>query len=232
MAGAGFKDFAVGEVLTATDVDTYLMQQSVMRFADSAARGSALGTATGTAVPLAEGMVSYLDDVNTVQVYTGTGWTSPVAGVGANTASAVKTDTFTTSSATYVDITDLSVSITPRFATSKVLIIASVMFLNSGNNKTAAIQLVRDSTAIGIGDAASSRTRASAGYQSEDNVVHAQGPTSIVFLDSPATTSATTYKLQMLVDSGTGVVNRGKGDGDSASSFRTASSITVIEVAA
>ena len=74
MAGLGFKDFAVGEVLTAADVDGYLMQQTVMRFADSAARGSALGTAPGTAVELSEGMVTYLDDSNTVSAFNGTSW--------------------------------------------------------------------------------------------------------------------------------------------------------------
>ena len=74
MAGLGFKDFQVGEVLTSSDVDGYLMQQSVMRFADSAARGSALGTATGTGVPLAEGMVVYLDDVDRLEMFDGTEW--------------------------------------------------------------------------------------------------------------------------------------------------------------
>jgi hypothetical protein len=63
VAGQGFKDFVVGEVLTSSDVDGFLMQQSVMRFADDGARGSALGTAVGTGV-LAEGMVAYLDDVD------------------------------------------------------------------------------------------------------------------------------------------------------------------------
>ena len=74
MAGLGFKDFQVGEVLTSSDVDGYLMQQSVMRFADSAARGSALGTAPGTAVALTEGMVTYLDDSNTIELFDGTAW--------------------------------------------------------------------------------------------------------------------------------------------------------------
>ena len=85
MAGAGFKDFTIGEALTSSDVDTYLMQQTVMRFADAAARGSALGTAVGTAVPLSEGMVSYLDDTNYVQVYDGSEWVSD-SGFNAGTA--------------------------------------------------------------------------------------------------------------------------------------------------
>lgn len=79
MAGLGFKDFQVGEVLTSSDVDGYLMQQTVMRFADSGARGSALGTASGTGVALAEGMVSYLDDLNSVEVYDGSDWVNVAA---------------------------------------------------------------------------------------------------------------------------------------------------------
>jgi hypothetical protein len=63
--------------LTSSDVDGYLMEQAVMRFASDAARGSALGTAVGAGTALAEGMMSYLDDENTVQVFNGTSW-SPV----------------------------------------------------------------------------------------------------------------------------------------------------------
>lgn len=70
MAGAGFKDFVAGDILTASQVDEYLMQQSVMRFASAAARTSALSGV------LAEGMMSYLDDTNVVQVYNGSSWVS------------------------------------------------------------------------------------------------------------------------------------------------------------
>ena len=75
MAGAGFKDFTAGEVLTANDVDTYLMQQSVMVFAGTAARASALGTL------VSEGMFSYLSDTNAFEYYDGSSWQS--AGGGA-----------------------------------------------------------------------------------------------------------------------------------------------------
>ena len=90
MAGAGYKLFATGDVLTAAQVNTYLNEQTVMVFASSAARTSAL-----TAV-LAEGMVSYLQDTNAVEVYNGTAWvgvsgagdvTEVQAGVGISVAS-------------------------------------------------------------------------------------------------------------------------------------------------
>jgi len=70
MAGAGYKLFATGDVLTAAQVNTYLNEQTVMVFADSAARTSALSGV------LAEGMVSYLQDTNAVEVYDGSSWVS------------------------------------------------------------------------------------------------------------------------------------------------------------
>lgn len=70
MAGAGFKDFSAGDVLTAVEVDTYLMQQAVMVFAGTAARGSALGT------QVAEGMVTFLKDTDSLEYYTGTSWSA------------------------------------------------------------------------------------------------------------------------------------------------------------
>jgi hypothetical protein len=72
MAGAGAKLFTSGSVLTAAQVNTFLMDQSVMRFADVAARTAAFD---GVGEPaLAEGMVSYLMDSNSVQVYDGSAW--------------------------------------------------------------------------------------------------------------------------------------------------------------
>jgi hypothetical protein len=72
MAGAGAKLFTSGSVLTAAQVNTYLMDQAVMRFADAAARTAAFG---GAGEPtLAEGMMSYLIDTKSVEVYDGTAW--------------------------------------------------------------------------------------------------------------------------------------------------------------
>lgn len=70
MAGSGRRVFSPGEVLTASNTMNYLMDQTVMSFAGTAARGSAIGTA------VAEGMVSYLQDTNNVQVYDGSAWNS------------------------------------------------------------------------------------------------------------------------------------------------------------
>jgi hypothetical protein len=63
------KEFESFTRLDASDVNTYLMDQSVMTFAGTAARGSAITTP-------AEGMVTYLEDSNSLQLYDGSGWTS------------------------------------------------------------------------------------------------------------------------------------------------------------
>ena len=93
MAGAGYKLFATGDVLTAAQVNTYLMQQTVMVFASSAARTTAL---TGV---VAEGMVSYLLDTNATEVYDGSAWVG-IANSGDITSVTTGTDSGLTGGAT------------------------------------------------------------------------------------------------------------------------------------
>ena len=93
MAGAGYKLFATGDVLTAAQVNTYLMQQTVMVFASSAARTTAL---TGV---LSEGMVSYLLDTNATEVYDGSAWVG-IANSGDITSVTTGTDSGLTGGAT------------------------------------------------------------------------------------------------------------------------------------
>lgn len=84
MAGAGYKLFNTGDVLTAAQVNTYLQEQVVMVFASAAARTTALSGV------LAEGMVSYLKDTDALEIYSGSAWvgygsgdiTAVVAGTG------------------------------------------------------------------------------------------------------------------------------------------------------
>jgi len=65
-AGLGFKDFVTGEVLTAADVDGYLMQ-GVWVFASAAARDAAVTSPQ-------EGNFAYLKDTNVTTYYTGSAW--------------------------------------------------------------------------------------------------------------------------------------------------------------
>ena len=75
MAGLGKKTFTAGAVLTAAEVNGYLMEQSVMVFASDAARTSAIPSPTA-------GMVTYLTDVNQMQAYNGSAFVA-IAGGGA-----------------------------------------------------------------------------------------------------------------------------------------------------
>ena len=144
--------------------------------------------------------------------------------------STTKSDTFTMSSTTFADITGLSATITPSLATSKIYVMVALM---SGMPSTTATQflLVRDSTAIGIGDTAGSRTRVTSG-----TYVSSPGepvPVAFNFLDSPNSTSALTYKVQLraTVAANQTVINRSNTDTDSAGFARGISSITLMEVA-
>jgi hypothetical protein len=121
----------------------------------------------------------------------------------------------------------LSVSITPSSASNKILVIASVYGGSTGNYSYA--RLMRDSTAIAIGDTASSRTRASFHnfYDADANMFY--GGTQN-YLDSPATTSSTTYKVQMLAGAGSVYLNHNNAGDTDFTRGRTASSITVMEI--
>lgn len=140
-----------------------------------------------------------------------------------------KTDTFSTSSTTYTDLTGLSVSITPTSSSNKILVFFQVVA--TGQNVNYA-QIVRNSTAIGIGDAASNRVQATVGNMNRAGDSNLAFSFSNMYLDSPATTSATTYKIQVRTENGTNpvYVNRTIADTDSAVAMRTLSNITVMEV--
>lgn len=145
--------------------------------------------------------------------------------------STAKTDTFTTTSTTFADVTGLSVSITPSATTSRILVIAQVVGMSDNGVTSGWLQMVRGSTAIDVGDAAGSRIPTSGNL----DALGASSPINVTlcFLDSPATTSATTYKIQVRnVGAGTFYINRGKTDTDANTIQRNASTITVFEVSA
>ena len=152
------------------------------------------------------------------------------------TLQTVKTDTDTTNQVNnFVDISGMSVSITPTSATSKVLVTVD-MRLSTNTNRNITYRLMRGSTAIYIGDASSSRTRATGGMRMTDDASYEMQSETAVFLDSPATTSATTYKVmwtQAYDSSGEyAYINRSYDDNDADDRNRCASSITVMEIAA
>jgi hypothetical protein len=146
--------------------------------------------------------------------------------------STTKTNTFTTTSSSFVDITGMSATITPTSSSSKILCIFTAYgtHANSGSNYAIFGQFVRGSTAISLGDSRGSSTRASftAIYNTPNYSTFFGGS----FLDSPSTTSSTTYKVQMAVESGgTGIVGGSYNDGG-AYNQSVPSTLTLIEIAA
>jgi hypothetical protein len=148
--------------------------------------------------------------------------------------STTKTDAFTTTSTSYEDVTGLSVSITPRSTSSKIFVMVQT---NVGGDSSSyqAIQLVRDSTAINIGDASDPRTQASYmsynGGTTDGENYYGAANVHLSILDSPATTSTLTYKVQAKTNTSNIKINSSGADGGNSIYGRMASTITVMEVA-
>ena len=142
-----------------------------------------------------------------------------------------KTDTFTSATTgSFTDITGMSATITPTNSANKVLVTVSGVCSGQSATSGSNLRLLRGSTAIGVGDTAGSRSSSNANaYQGDGNN---SMTFSFTYLDSPATTSATTYKIQFITSSGTFYFNRSQTDTDSSAYGRYASSITLMEIAA
>jgi len=174
----------------------------------------------------------------TLPTTSGTILTNSSVGTVLQVVSSTKTDTFSTSSQTSSDVTGLSVTITPTSASNKILIMFNVQVGYPSSLAGPLMQLLRNSTAICIGDTASNRPRVSSGTYTGDFTVSVQASmisSSNTFVDSPATTSAVTYKIQLASStSGTAVyINRSVADRDTTYyDQRAASSITVMEISA
>ena len=189
-AGLGYIEFATGDVLTAATANGYLASQTVMVFASAAARTSAIASPQ-------EGMFSYLKDTNATEYYTGSAWTALGGGGGGKVLQVVygmyNTQTLI-NNAGYTD-TGLSLSITPSSASSKVLVLTSnfVYYAESSGNPGIGTQIVRTSTAV-YEQHPTQNSLAIVGPASGNRGLLAS--VNMQYLDSPSTTSATTYKTQ------------------------------------
>lgn len=111
----------------------------------------------------------------------------------------VKTDTFSVTGGTFTDITGFNATITPSSSSSKVLVLIDVK-IGAYPDYGASQRLIRGSTSIYIGDTNGSRPRVSnwtTFYSQSGTYGYTLASQIICYLDSPATTSATTYKLQL-----------------------------------
>jgi hypothetical protein len=196
MAGQGYRTFSSGEVLTAANLQGYAVDQSVMVFATSAARTTALPSAS-------TGMMSYLVDTGRLQVATGptTFVDVPLVGgvlqcVFASTSANTSGNTAIPLDNTIPQITEgvemLTASITPKSATSNLLIQAQMYFGETANGANYPIAaLFRDSTANAI---ATSQNRGTTG--SFDSA----SPVQITHSVASSSTTATTFKVRCGMD--------------------------------
>lgn len=222
-----YKVFTNGSVLNASEINNNLMNQSVMVFSNSAARTAAITS------PL-EGMLTWLQDVNRYENYNGSAWVALDSGI-LQVLSAIKTDTFTSTGTSFQAVTGLSQAITPSSTSSKILAIVSLE--GASTQATASslggFRLMRNSTAIGIGDAASSRTQftSSLSTRSTGTGFITMSSTKSI-LDTPSTTSAITYSVEVQVNAGTLFINRTQDDQDASQVGRFVSTLTLMEVSA
>lgn len=175
--------------------------------------------------------------VNAAKLGAGAARTNFGAGAVLQVVTAQKTDPFTTTTNSYVDVPGLSATITPQNTSSKILVLVG-MHLSHIDSDTGFIQLLRNSTQIAMGDALGSFTRClfqcriagGTGGASDSYMTNSYHQN---WLDSPASASAVTYKLQAWARAGTYfAINRsGYQTLSDPNMGATTSSITLMEIA-
>ena len=181
--------FTAGQVLTAAQVTG--INTGIPVFASSTERDAAFG-GTGEKT-LAEGQMAYLEDTNATQYYDGSSWAAVAGGKILQIIQATYATAESTTSDTYVD-TSLDLSITPSAATSKVLIICNVSWKTNRTQVTSGYVY----HAIERGGSQIWEQVSGAYYDAQSSVVIRElfGNSTLTYVDSPSTTSATTYTLQ------------------------------------
>jgi hypothetical protein len=172
----------------------------------------------------------------------GTGTISGVSAGGLTSASngrilqvvqAVLLSRVATTSATFSD-TGITASITPSSASNKILVSVCMGGIGAaGSGGVLGTKLLRGATEILLGNASGSAIRVSAGTGGFGDANSTNGPIVIEYLDSPATTSSTTYKIQFASTYNSNqVVIGGSNNTGGVFNLTTPSTITLMEVAA
>jgi len=206
MAGAGHKLWSAGDVVGAsgdTDINTALLQQIVGVYANSTARDAAFGGAGEQT--LADGMVCYLL-TNEFQIYDGSGWVTLLnTDLGQPKIVQVVTDqtedTYTTTSASFVQITALTVDITPQLTSSTLLVIGTFQVGHS-EGTGGFVQVQREGSAISLDPAGWF-------YTGSTNSNYSGATLTIVCKESPASVSEQNFTCWYRGESTAGVaINR------------------------
>jgi len=193
------------------------------------------GNASGTGTLTVAAPNTNSDYTLTLPTSAGTVATQAYANASSQTVQmgyAVKTDTFTLSTATWTDVTGMSVTLSALSNSANKVVVTISLGMCTPVTGTCILRVLRDSTPINIGDAAGSRNRATA-QVTPPTSADASRAISFTAVDAPGDTSVHTYKLQMAMQSGyTGYINRSGNDTDGTGIYqaRAASSITVTEI--
>ena len=172
-----------------------------------------------------------MSELRTNRIVPRDGMVAGAAGGIIQLVSKTKTDPFNTTSTTYTDVTNLSATINIQSASSKVFVLITACGNTNGSKGYG--QIVRDSTAIAIGDADGSKVRATFDMNNGGSGNRGQSYVGQI-LDSPGTTNAVTYKLQVRHENGSGdvYINRIADTNDSAVNGRYSSTIRLMEFSA
>jgi hypothetical protein len=169
----------------------------------------------------------------------GSGVTMTGAGRILQVVSVTKSDTYSESIAantmSSTDITGLTASLTPASTSNKILITGSIATGRDSNdsNSGVGVAMFRGGSLVGVGDAASSRTRVTSMSHHAADLNITTVP--INFLDSPSSTSEQTYTFRFLnADGSTSniTLNKSQSDADAAYAGRAISTITLMEIVA
>ena len=168
------------------------------------------------------------DEAGTVLTTAGVPASAMPAGSVLQVVSGFKNNTFSAAAGSHVDITGLAASITPLNASNKIFIIVSIGAVSVNDAAAFTARLLRGTTEIAQPDVGSSDPRDGVFNFYNATLTGITVGASINFLDSPATTSSTTYKVNGYCNAGTFYINRLAVDSD----WQSTSSITLMEIAA
>jgi len=192
----------------------------------------ALQTAGTTAMTISSGQVAtFANQLTAVSMPTGS---------IIQVVQTVMTNTFSSSATTtQTDITNFNASITPQFTSSKILVIVDLKVATDNAANNLKLVLVRNSTNIYLSANSASYPQ---GYSQVEGTAFGSAaqyvilPQPAIYIDSPATTSSTTYKVQFYMGTtGTAMnmyVNRDGNNtsGSPAGQLECASTITLMEI--
>ena len=148
-----------------------------------------------------------------------------------NFVAVTKTDTFSTATnGSWVDVTGLSISITPQLITSTILLFANIGMVGHSTGAYVDFQWATSAgSALLVGDAAGSRIRAAGATLGAQTAAEADGGYMFMATHAPASLAQQTYKIQLQASGGTSFVGRSSTDTDAASYARGACLLVAVE---